>query len=243
MDAVDILAIGVHPDDIELGCSGTLLKHIDMGYRVGLLDLTRGELGTRGTAEIRAAEAARAASLMGARFRENLGLPDGFFAQDRESLLAVIRVLRACRPRLVLVNAPSDRHPDHGRAAKLCVDALFYSGLAKIETFDAKGRPQQPHRPQAAYHYIQDRQLDADFVVDIGPYMERKLELVQAFESQFHNPKASFAEEPSTPISGPDFMEYLRARARVYGRPAGVEFAEGFIAVRTPRVHSLFDLL
>ncbi len=241
---VDILAIGAHPDDVELSCSGTLLKHIDMGYRVGLLDLTRGELGSRGTTEIRLKEAARAAELMGACFRKNLGMPDGFFQHVPEHILAIAQVVRWCRPKIVLMNAPQDRHPDHGRAAKLCADALFYSGLRRIVTTDEAGQAQAPHRPQAAYHYIQDYQLEADFVVDISSYMERKLQLVQAFESQFHNPKAhQYADEPQTPISGEDFLAYLRARARVYGRPIGVEFAEGFICVRTPGVPSLFDLV
>ena len=240
---VDILAIGVHPDDVELCCSGTLLKHIAMGHTVGLLDLTRGELGSRGTAEIRAREAARAAELLGARFRKNLGMPDGFFQYAPEYIRAIVRVLRWCRPRIVLMNAPSDRHPDHGRAARLCADALFYSGLVKIETRDEEGRVQQPHRPEAAYHYIQDVHLEADFAVDITPWMDRKLELIQAFESQFHNPNAGrYADQPQTPISGKDFLEYLRARARVYGRPIGAEYAEGFICLRTPGVDSLFDL-
>ncbi len=241
---VDILAIGVHPDDVELSCSGTLLSHIDQGRRVGLLDLTRGELGTRGTPEIRDREAAEAARLMGAAFRKNLGMADGFFRYDRDHILPIITVIRECRPDIVLLNAPSDRHPDHGRAAKLEADACYFSGLVKIETLDSAGRRQDRWRPQAVYHYIQDHNLKPDFVVDISPYMDRKLELVKAFRSQFHVPDAAeeFAKELDTPISGFDFMDFLRAKARTYGRPAGFDYGEGFVANRTIGVKDLFGL-
>lgn len=240
---VDILAIGVHPDDVELSCSGTLLRHIDQGKTVGLLDLTRGELGTRGNAEIRRQESLEAARLMGAVFRENLGLPDGFFEHNKESLIAIARVIREHQPEIVLANALSDRHPDHGRAARLAADACFFAGLSKIETFDAEGKPHERWRPKAVYHYIQDHNLPADFVVDISPYMERKIELVLTFRSQFFLPEAGeYQDELSTPISGKDFIDFLRAKGRTYGRDAGFEYAECFNAARTIGVNNLFDL-
>lgn len=241
---VDILAIGVHPDDVELSCSGTLLSHIDQGKTVGLIDLTRGELGTRGTPEIRDQEAAAAARLMGAAFRHNLHMADGFFQYDRENLLRIITAIREHQPEIVLLNAPSDRHPDHGRAAKLEADACFFSGLVKIETFGSNGRPQERWRPRAVYHYIQDHNLTPDFVVDISDFMDRKIELVKTFRSQFHVPEAAeeFASELATPISGDDFIDFLRAKARTYGRPAGFDYGEGFIAVRSVGVKDLFGL-
>lgn len=240
---IDILAVGAHPDDIELSCSGTLLREVDLGKTVGLLDLTRGELGSRGTAAIREKEATEAARMMDAKFRWNLGLADGFFSNDKDSMLSVIRAIRACMPEIVLCNALSDRHPDHGRAAKLVADACYYSGLVKIETADENGRPQLNWRPRAVYHYIQDHHLDPDFVVDITKYIDRKIELIMAFSSQFYNPGAKeFKKEPSTPISGKSFLDFLRARAAAYGRPAGYDFAEGFQVARTPGITDLFHL-
>ena len=241
---IDILAIGVHPDDVELSCSGTLLRHIDQGKKVGLLDLTRGELGTRGTAEIRDQEAATAAKLMGAQFRKNLGMADGFFQYEPESIKKIIQVIRTHQPEIVLANALADRHPDHGRAAKLTADACYYSGLVKIETRDDEGNLQDRWRPKALYHYIQDRDLKPDFVVDIAPYIEKKFELILAFRSQFYQPEAKeYEEELQSPISGQDFLEFLKAKARAFGRPAGLEFAEGFNVDRTMGVNDLFDLL
>lgn len=240
---IDILAIGVHPDDVELSCSGTLLRHIAMGRSVGLLDLTRGELGTRGTAEIRDREAAEAATRMGAKFRKNLGMADGFFSNDKEHLLPIIQVVREHRPEIVLANAISDRHADHGRAAKLASDACFYAGLSKIETIGDNGLPQERWRPQAVYHYIQDYNLPADFVVDITAFIGQKIEVVLAFRSQFYNPDAEeYADQLNTPISGKDFLDFLRAKARTYGRPAGFEYAEAFTVGRTPGVTDLFSL-
>ncbi|TXB65603.1 bacillithiol biosynthesis deacetylase BshB1 [Phaeodactylibacter luteus] len=240
---VDILAIGVHPDDVELSCSGTLLSHIEKGKTVGLLDLTRGELGTRGSAEIRDQEAADAAQLLGAKFRENLGMADGFFAYSEENIRKIIPVIRECRPEIVLCNALDDRHPDHGRAAKLTADACFYAGLAKIETRGKDGQLQERWRPSAVYHYIQDYNLKPDFVVDITPFMGRKLELVKAFRSQFYVPEATeYAEELNSPISSKSFMDFLSAKAAAYGRPAGFDYAEGFNVARTPGVRSLFEL-
>ncbi len=237
---VDILAIAAHPDDIELSCVGTLLKHIDEGKSVGLLDLTQGELGTRGTPELRAQEAEVARQMMGAAFRKNIQLPDGFFQYKQENIVKIIEVIRWCQPTIVLANAPRDRHPDHGRASKLIADACFYAGLVKIETKDENGQLQDRWRPDAVYHYIQDYNLEADFVVDISDYMERKIELVQAFQSQFYDPDSG---ELTTPLTGADFFEMLRGKAKVYGRPAGFSYAEGFINSRTPGVKSLFDLV
>ncbi|MEY4133675.1 MAG: bacillithiol biosynthesis deacetylase BshB1 [Saprospiraceae bacterium] len=240
---IDLLAIGVHPDDVELSCSGTLLRHLDRGRSVGLLDLTRGELGTRGTAEIRDREATDAARLMGASFRKNLGMADGFFRNDKEHLLPIIQAIREHRPEIVLANAVKDRHSDHGRAAQLTLDACFYAGLAKIETFGEDGHPQERWRPRAVYHYIQDYNLPADFVVDITDYMERKIAVVLAFRSQFYLPEADeFSDQLNTPISGKDFLDFLRAKARTYGRSAGFEFAEGFTVARPPGVQDLFAL-
>ena len=233
---VDILAIGVHPDDVELSCSGTLLRHMDQGKTVGLLDLTRGELGTRGTAEIRDQEAADAAELLGASFRKNLEMED----VDVSDIIAIIR---EHQPEIVLCNAVDDRHPDHGRAAKLTADACFYSGLVKIPTYDAEGNPHERWRPKAVYHYIQDFNLKPDFVVDISEYMERKLDLVKAFRSQFYVPDAKeYEQELSSPISSKSFMDFLKAKAATYGRPAGFDFGEGFTVPRTPGIQDLFQL-
>lgn len=241
---VDILAIGVHPDDVELSCSGTLLRHIDQGKTVGLLDLTRGELGTRGTAEIRDREAMEAARLMGAKFRKNLQMADGFFEYHKANMVKIIKVIRDCQPEIVLANSLEDRHPDHGRAAKLIADACFYSGLVKVPTYADDGTLHERWRPKAVYHFIQDRNLKPDFVVDISDFIDKKMELVKAFRSQFHVPDAKeYAEELDSPISGADFMQFLRAKARTYGRAAGFEYAEGFNVSRTIGVTDLFDLV
>jgi N-acetylglucosamine malate deacetylase 1 len=243
---LDILAIGVHPDDVELSCSGTLLKHIDMGKTVGLLDLTRGELGSRGSAELRTIEATNAAQLMGALVREQLDLADGFFEHNEVNLRKIIQVLRRYQPEIVLCNALDDRHPDHGRASKLTSDACFLSGLRRIETFDTEGgQSQAAWRPKAVYHYVQDRSLPADFIVDITPYVDKKLELILCYKSQFFDPNSAYDpqnKEPVTPISGKLFMDSLRSKDAVYGRLMNVEFAEAFVAERTVGVENLFDL-
>jgi bacillithiol biosynthesis deacetylase BshB1 len=240
---VDILAIGVHPDDVELSACGTVLSHIDRGYTVGLLDLTRGELGTRGNAEIRTREAQDAANMMGAKFRINLDMQDGLFRNTEENIRKIIEVVRACRPKIVLANAVDDRHPDHGRAAKLTVDACFYSGLMKLETKDEAGNLQERWRPQAVYHYIQDKNLKPDFVVDITGYLEKKMAIIQCFKSQFNDHESNeYAKEAKTPISGKDFMDFLSAKARGFGREAGFELAEGFNVARYPGVKDLFVL-
>lgn len=240
---VDILAIGVHPDDVELSSAGTLLRHIDLGYTVGLLDLTRGELGSRGSGEIRTREANAAAIKIGAKFRENLDMPDGFMEYNKENLMRIIRVLRRCTPGIVLTNALDDRHPDHGRSAKLTADACFYSGLLKIETTGDDGKIQKKFRPDAVYHYIQDRNRKPDFVVDITGYLRKKMNVIRCYESQFDDHKAGiYAEEVKTPISGADFMAFIEAKARSFGREANFDFAEGFEAARYPGVTNLFDL-
>lgn len=222
---VDILAIGVHPDDVELSCGGTLLKHIDMGYSVGLLDLTKGELGTRGNAMIRTDEAMKAAELLQAKFRVQLDLSDGFFQSDKASIIKIINIIRSAKPTLILANALSDRHPDHGRAAKLIEDAVFYSGLQKIESLDENSMEQKRWRPKQILHYIQDHQLTADIIFNISDVIEKKLEIIRCFKSQFFNPLSS---EPDSPISGEDFFEVIKSKNRTYGRSMGVEYAEGF---------------
>ncbi|MCY7327868.1 MAG: bacillithiol biosynthesis deacetylase BshB1 [Saprospiraceae bacterium] len=240
MTKVDILAIGIHPDDIELSASGTLLRHAAQGKTFGLLDLSQGELGTRGTAAIRAQESMDSARILGAAFRETLDIPDGLFTYMPEQWLKIVRVLRACRPDVVLCNAPDDRHPDHGRAAKMEADACFYAGLEKIQTFDNEGNAQEKWRPKAVYHYVQDRQLTPDFVVDITPWFPKKMEAILAFRSQFFSPDG---DTPNTPISGQDFLDFIEAKARVFGRPILAQFAEGFKVDRTPGVNDLFDLV
>lgn len=240
---VDILAIGVHPDDVELSAVGTLLSHIDQGHSVGLLDLTRGELGSRGSAAIRTQEAFAAAQKLGAKFRENLDLPDGFMQYNPENIKKIIRVIRGCQPKIVLTNALDDRHPDHGRAAKLTADACFYAGLLKIETHDDQGQPQEKHRPDAVYHYIQDRNRKPDFVVDITGYLTKKMDIIRCYESQFDDHKGGkYANEVKTPISGADFMAFVEGKAVSFGREANFQHAEGFEVTRYPGVKNLFHL-
>ncbi|HET7819162.1 MAG TPA: bacillithiol biosynthesis deacetylase BshB1 [Bacteroidia bacterium] len=221
---LDILAFGAHPDDVELSCSGVILKNTALGRKVGLIDLTKGELGTRGTPAIREKEAKASAKILGVLFRENLKMADGFFMNDKKHLLKVIQKIRQYRPDVVLANALEDRHPDHGRAAKLIADACFLSGLVKIIT-NQNGKSQEAWRPKAVYHYIQYRKLKADIAVDITPFIEKKMESIYAFSSQFYNPDS---KEPSTLISQKDFFEYIKIREREYGQLIGVEYAEGF---------------
>ncbi len=235
---VDILAIGAHPDDIELGCGATIAKEIAKGKKVGFLDLTRGELGTRGSAEIRDQEAADAAKILGATFRKNIALADGFFANDRDSQLRIIEIIRYCRPDIVLCNAIDDRHIDHGKGSKLASDACFLSGLKKIET-TLDGQPQEHWRPKNVYHYIQWKNIEPDVVVDVSGYIEKKKEAVFAYSSQFFDPSS---KESNTPISSETFKDSITYRARDLGRLIGVEHAEGFTVERYPAVDSLFDL-
>ncbi len=222
-----ILAIGVHPDDVELSCAGTLLVEKQNGKTAGILDLTRGELGTRGSAETRLKEAEEAARIMGMDTRNNLELADGFFTNDTDSKLKLVRALRKYQPEIVLCNAVEDRHPDHGRASQLVYDAGFLSGLRKIETEDAEGQIQKEWRPKYIFHYIQDRYLDPDFVIDVSAVFEKKLEAIRAFKSQFHNPSLD-SNDPQTYISSPEFLDSITYRARLFGKMIGVEYAEGF---------------
>ncbi len=220
----DILFIAAHPDDVELCCAGTIFKHLQQGAIIGIVDLTRGELGTRGNAEIRAQEASLATQIMGISFRENLGLRDGFFDFSDENKMPIIKSIRKYQPEIVITNAVSDRHPDHGRASKLVSDCCFLSGLIKIEV-EENGVPLKAWRPKKVYHMIQDHYHHPDVCVDITDYIDKKTEAVLAFKSQFYDPVSA---EPFTPISGLDFQEFLRARAREMGRLIGVEFAEGY---------------
>ena len=240
---LDLLAIGVHPDDIELSCAGTLLKHIADGRKVGLFDLTRGELGSRGTVATRDEEAENSRRLMGAAVRVNANMRDGFFQHTEENVRKIATVLRTYRPKIVLANATEDRHPDHGRAAKLIADACYYSGLRAIKTRDEAGREQEAWRPDAVYHYIQDYHQRPDFVVDVTDFFEQKMACVRAFKTQFHQgDEADEADLPSTPISGADFAKFLEARAREFGRPAGFELGEGFRVTRVMGVKDVFQL-
>jgi N-acetylglucosamine malate deacetylase 1 len=225
---IDILAIGAHPDDVELGCGGTIISQIQKSCSVAIVDLTRGELGTRGTAETRDKEAADAAKILGVAARENLGLKDGFFQNDEANQLKLIRLIRKYQPDIVLTNAPTDRHPDHGRASQLTLDACFLSGLPKIET-SFEGKKQKAWRPKAVYHYIQAQYHQPHFVVNISEQMEQKMQAVKAYASQFHNPDS---DEPETFISKPEFMELVYARASNFGALSGFRYAEGFITGR-----------
>lgn len=230
---VDILFIAAHPDDVELCCAGTVVKHIAEGATVGIVDLTAGELGTRGNAAIRAEEASKAAAVMGISFRENLHLRDGFFDLSESNKMPVIRTIRLHQPEIVITNAIRDRHPDHGRAAQLVAESCFLAGLPKIMTEEHRA-----WRPRQVYHMIQDRYITPEICVDITPYMEVKMQAVMAFRSQFYDPLSS---EPHTPISGLDFFEFLKARAREMGRLIGVEYAEGYTASGPVMKNNLLD--
>ncbi|HLT52441.1 MAG TPA: bacillithiol biosynthesis deacetylase BshB1 [Flavobacteriaceae bacterium] len=235
---LDILAFGAHPDDVELGCSATLAKEISTGKTAGIIDLTRGELGTRGTADTRDAEAEDAARILGVSVRENLRFRDGFFVNDEAHQLEIIKKLRQYRPEIVFCNAVDDRHIDHGKGSQLVSDACFLSGLIKIET-TLDGVLQQPWRPKAVYHYIQWKNLEPDFVVDVTGFLEKKMRSVLAYKTQFFDPSS---KEPETPISSKNFTDSVEYRARDLGRLIGVEHAEGYTVERFPAVNSIFDL-
>lgn len=232
---IDILAIGAHPDDVELGCSGTIAKEIANNKKVGILDLTKGELGTRGSAEIREKEANDAAKILNVAFRENLNFKDGFFKNDEEHQLKLIQVIRKYKPDVILCNAIDDRHIDHPRGAKLVIDSCFLSGLKKIVT-EYNNKEQEPWRPLNIYHYIQWKNLKPDFVVDISNFFEIKIKAVKSFKSQFYNEK-----EPvhNTPISTKNFIDSIEYRARDLGRLTNVDYAEGFISARLPLIDSI----
>ncbi|HLW31131.1 MAG TPA: bacillithiol biosynthesis deacetylase BshB1 [Aequorivita sp.] len=236
---IDILAVGAHPDDVELGCAATLAKEISLGKQVGLLDLTRGELGTRGTPEIRDEEAANAAKILGAKFRHNLEFADGFLINNAASKLEIIKMIRKYRPEIVLCNAISDRHIDHGVASQMVSDACFLSGLEKILTIQDDNH-QKAWRPKHVYHYIQWKNIEPDFVVDVTGFMEKKLETVFAYKSQFHQKEA---EEPETPISSTNFKDSITYRAQDLGRLIGTDYGEGFTVERYVAVNSLSNLI
>lgn len=222
---LDILVMAAHPDDAELSCSGTILKHIAAGKKVGIVDFTRGELGTRGTPEIRRQESADATKILGLHARENLGIRDGFFRNDEETQLKLIEVIRKYQPEVVLANALEDRHPDHGKGAQLAIDACFLSGLRQIKTGDLPA-----WRPTQLYHYIQDRYLEPDFVVDISAHWDQKESAIRAFKSQFFDPSST---EPASYISSPDFLHFIQARAMEMGHKIGVKYGEGFQSQKT----------
>jgi len=232
---LDILAFGAHPDDVELGCAGTLLGAIAEGKKVGVIDLTKGELGTRGSISQRLSEAQLASEVMGLTIRENLEMADGFFINNKEHQLIIIETIRRFQPSIIFCNAPEDRHPDHGRAASLIEEAAFLSGLEKIKT-SHEGIAQEAWRPTQVFHYIQSRNLTPNFVVDISKHIEKKMEAILAHSSQFYDPKSN---EPDTFISSAAFLEFVKGRAKELGQQIGVQYAEGFITQKTLGINSL----
>ena len=232
-EKLDILVFGAHPDDVELGCGGTVIKEVQKGKKVGIIDLTRGELGTRGTAEIRNAETKAATEIMGVAIRENMDFKDGFFKDDEQHKLALIKKIRQYRPDIVITNTVSDRHPDHARGSQITVDACFLSGLEKIET------EQEVWRPRAIYHYIQFNNLSPDIVVDITKQMDAKLLAVKSYSTQFFN---ADSKENETIISSQGFLDSVSYRAKDLGRQSNCEYAEGFLAHQIPKTDSLLDI-
>ena len=237
-EKLDILVFAAHPDDAELSCSGTIIKYLKAGKKVGIVDLTAGEMGTRGTAATRKIEAENANQIMGISVRENLNLPDCFFENNKENQLKIIQMIRKYQPQIVLANAITDRHPDHGRAAQLVEDASFQSGLLKIETLE-NGKSQAPHRPQAVYHYIQDTYIQPDFIIDITEEIDLKKAAILAYQTQFFDPNST---EPQTYISSPDFIETVLARNREFGKIVGGVFGEGFTSKKIIGVKDIFSL-
>ncbi len=239
---LDILAIGAHPDDVELGCSGTIINELRSGKKVGIADLTQGELGTRGTIESRYQESANASMIMGVQVRENLKMRDGFFENNEENKLKIIAAVRKYQPDIVLANVLHDRHPDHGRAGHLIAESCFLSGLAKIETKDEAGRPQQKWRPSYVLHYIQDWYHEPDLLIDISDVFAQRMKAIEAYSTQFHTSGESNSG-PQTYISTPDFLESVIARARMFGKRIGVKYAEGFISEKKIGLSSLDALI
>ncbi|MFN3137483.1 MAG: bacillithiol biosynthesis deacetylase BshB1 [Allomuricauda sp.] len=238
---LDILVFGAHPDDAELGAGATIAKEVSKGKKVGIVDLTRGELGTRGSAEIRDQEAAKAAEILGVAVRENMEFADGFFVNDKEHQLELIKIIRKYRPDIVICNAVEDRHIDHAKGSKLVSDSCFLSGLRKIDTkMDGDDQWQDAWRPKVVYHFIQWKNLEPDFVVDVTGFIDKKTEAIMAYASQFYDPNS---KEPETPISSKNFTDSVNYRARDLGRMIGVEYAEGFTVERFVGVDSLYDLI
>jgi N-acetylglucosamine malate deacetylase 1 len=236
---LDIMVMAVHPDDAELACAGTIALHISKGLQVGIIEFTKGELGTRGTPEIRLAEAQESSKILDIKIRENLGFKDGFFANDEEHQKKLIQKIRKYKPEIVLTNGLEDRHPDHGRACQLAMEACFYSGLRMIETQNDDNSPQEAWRPKAVYNYIQDRYIEPDFVIDITPFWEIKLASIKAFGSQFFNPNT---DEPKSYISSSEFLEFVEARSKEMGHKIGVLHGEGFTKTKMMGVNNLFDI-
>ncbi len=232
---LDILAFSAHPDDVEISCGGTIIKQIQLGHTVGIVDLTQGELGTRGSAEIRLKESTEASKLLGLSARENLKMKDGFFEVSEENKLKIVYAIRKYQPDIVLANSIYDRHPDHGRGSQLVSDACFLAGLPKVKTFDGD-EPQAAWRPKTIYHYIQDYYIKPDFIVDVSDVIEDKIKCIQAYKTQFWSPES---KEPQTPISGIDFLDFIKARSREYGRLIKAEFAEGFTVEKPLKVTDL----
>jgi N-acetylglucosamine malate deacetylase 1 len=238
MKKIQVLAVAVHPDDVELCCSGTLMMEKLQGKTTGVVDLTRGELGTRGTPELRLQEAAAASRVMDLDIRENLGMADGFFQNNEENQRKLIRAIRQYKPEIVLAAALADRHPDHGRAGKLISDSCFLSGLRKISTWDEAGAEQEQWRPKYVFHFIQDRFYQPGFVYDITKTFERKLEAIRCYSSQFHSTTYNL-NEPQTYISSPEFLDSIIGRAQMLGKMIGVKYAEGFITEKMIGVSNL----
>ena len=236
---LDILAFGAHPDDIELGCGATIAKEVSLGKKVGIVDLTRGELGTRGSAELRMIEANNAAKVLGVSVRENIGFADGFFTNDKKHQLEIIKMIRKYQPDIVLCNAIDDRHIDHGKGSKLVSDACFLSGLVKIET-ELDGKQQEKWRPKHVYHYIQWKNIEPDFVINVSGFINKKQAAVLAYSSQFYDPNS---KEPESPITSKTFIESINYRARDLGRLIGVEYAEGFTSERYVAAENLSKLI
>ena len=236
---LDILAFGAHPDDIELGCGATIAKEVSLGKKVGIVDLTRGELGTRGSAELRIIEANNAAKILGVSVRENVGFADGFFTNDKKHQLEIIKMIRKYQPDIVLCNAIDDRHIDHGKGSKLVSDACFLSGLVKIET-ELEGKQQEKWRPKHVYHYIQWKNIAPDFVIDVTGFIHKKQAAVLAYSSQFYDPNS---KEPESPITSKTFIESINYRSRDLGRLIGVEYAEGFTSERYVAAENLSKLI
>ncbi len=237
---LDILVMAAHPDDAEMSCGGTMALAIEKRRKVGIVDFTRGELGTRGTPEIRAAEASAASEILNISVRENLGFRDGFFKNDEEHQMKLIQTIRRYQPDIVLANANEDRHPDHGKGAALAVDACFLSGLRMIKTFEEDGSPQAAWRPKFLYHYIQDRYIKPDLVVDISRFWEAKEASIRAYKSQFYDPSST---EPESYLTSPEFLEFLKARSQEMGHSIGAKFGEGYTKTKMIGVKDLFDLI
>jgi len=237
---LDILAIGSHPDDVELGCSGTLINEVKRGKKVGIIDLTQGELGTRGSIQTRYQEAVDAAKIMGITARENLKMRDGFFKNDEEHQMQLIKVLRKYQPEIVIGNILEDRHPDHGRGGWLLYDACFFSGLRQVKTKDENGKQQDKWRPKMLLHYIQDRFYEPDIIIDVTEVWEQRMQAIQAYKTQFYDPNSS---EPQSYLSNPDFLEAIISRARLLGKRIGVKYGEGFVSKKNIGLTSLDALV